>query len=172
MNPDRVCMFSEIPITGRAIYHIKAKNKAKTRKQIFTHSRSYSSQYWILEADLLSDSLNFNLNRDCFASLFLNLLPCVCALCALISFSSPSIYSPVKVRIKMIDQCWLHIIQGVAKAKSTQTHPILIDLLGFNYNEEFWTWVIRCKVNEYEMKLCYYYEFVNEILILTCSIVW
>ena len=71
----------------------------------------------------------------------------------------------------MIDRCWLHIIQGVAKAKSTQTHPTLIDLLGFNYNEEFWTWVIRCKVNEYEMKLCYYYEFVNKILILNCSIV-
>ena len=86
-----------------------------------------------------------------------------CVLCVRWSpFSIPSVYSPVKVRIKWSISVGCISFRGVAKAKSTQTHPTLIDLLGFNYNEEFWTWVIRCKVNEYEMKLCYYYEFVNK----------
>ena len=35
-NLDLVFMFSEIPITGRASYPIKAKNKAKTKNQSFS----------------------------------------------------------------------------------------------------------------------------------------
>ena len=38
-NPDRGFMFSEKRITGRASYRITAKNKRKTKKQMF-------SQFW------------------------------------------------------------------------------------------------------------------------------
>ena len=38
-NPDRSFMLSEKRITGRASYRIKAKNKRKTKEQIF-------SQFW------------------------------------------------------------------------------------------------------------------------------
>ena len=38
-NPDRSFMLSEKRITGRASYRIKAKNKPKTEKQMF-------SQFW------------------------------------------------------------------------------------------------------------------------------
>ena len=46
-NFDRVFMFSEIPITGRTSYPIKANNNAKTKNQSFSRVlTSLISQYW------------------------------------------------------------------------------------------------------------------------------